>query len=57
MRAESAFRWFRQLASAISAAGRGNGLGVVFNWGEDKFLEIFSDGANMFEGMKVLKKG
>ena len=43
--------------SAISAAGRGNGLGVVFNWGEDKFLEIFSDGANMFEGMKVLKKG
>ena len=44
-------------ASAISAAGRGNGLGVVFNWGEDKFLEIFSDGANMFEGMKVLKKG
>ena len=44
-------------ASAISAAGRGNGLGVVFNWGEDKFLEIFSDGAAMFEGMKVLKKG
>ena len=44
-------------ASAISAAGRGGGLGISIHWGEDKFLEIFSDGANMFVGMKVLKKG
>lgn len=28
-------------ASAISAAGRGGGLGISIHWGEDKFLEIF----------------
>ena len=44
-------------ASAISAAGRGGGLGISIHWGEDKFLEIFSDGANMFQGMRVLEKG
>ena len=41
----------------VAAAGRGGGLGISIHWGEDKFLEIFSDGANMFQGMRVLEKG
>ena len=45
------------LASALPAARRGEGPGVLFDLGEDDILEVFFVGRKMFEGMKVLKKG
>ena len=41
-------------ASAISAAGRGSGFGVVVPWGEDKFVKLFADGAEQFDGVRLL---